>query len=450
MRHSIVLLVCLAAVPLRADFTFAPPAPTTRSFVIAEAREAWTDGCVPRNAFVSRAGQKIDVLWNAGQAADQGCTQAVTQWSDDVPLGILPAGTYAVTFRARTQSGAVVTLGTQTLLVREATPSLRFHRSIVPGNQSTQVDITDAVDPRGFCHASATVKIDGVKVTSHVSTWGSETSPYCFIRATLPPHAPGAVDVHVDARTIQGEKSYTVVAGISYVDPSTAPDPALYERVLVPVLFEGAGDAGSRWTTDATMVYPIGAPGIFVNHDVMAPLPPHGGYLTPRSLLELYGNHPTGLLVFVPRGQEVRFGNLVRDVSRAAAQWGSEVPVVREGDMRREVELVNVPLDARYRLQLRIYGLDGVGFPVSIIADVPNVASSRGASLSGPCSAAQLPCNSKTPAYVSVDPRQMFAHLSGAGRMNLRITSSSNARKLWAFITATNNETQNVTVITPQ
>lgn len=449
MRHSLVLLLCLAAAPLRADFTFAPPAPTTRSFVIAEARETWTDGCVPRNAFVSRAGQKIDVLWNAGQGGAP-CAQAFTQWSDDVPLGTLAAGTYTVTFRAKTDAGAIVNLGTETLLVREATPSLRFHRSIVPGNQSTQVDIFDAVDPRGFCHASATVKVDGVKVTSHVSTWGYEPNPLCFIRATLPPHAPGAVDVHVDGRTIQGEKSYTVVGGISYVDPSSAPDPALHERVLVPVLFEGDGDHGSRWTTDATMVYPIGAPGIFVNHDVMAPLPPHGGYLAPRSLLELYGNHPTGLVVFVPRGQEVRFGTLVRDVSRAAAQWGSEVPVVREGDLRREVELVNVPLDPRYRLQLRIYGTDGVGFPVTITADTPNVASARGAVLSGPCSAAQLPCNSRTPAYVSVDPRQMFAHLSYAGRMNLRITSSSNARKLWAFITATNNETQNVTVITPQ
>ena len=448
MRHSIVLLLCLAAVPLRADVTFAPPAPTTRSFVIAEARETWTDGCVPRNAFVSRAGLKIDVLWNAAQTA-QGCTQALTQWSDDVPLGLLAAGTYTVTFRAKTQSGAIVNLGTETLLVREATPSLRFHRSIVRSDQSTQVDIFDALDSRGFCNSSATLKIDGVKVTSHVQNWGSEPNPFCFIRATLPPHAPGAVDVHVDARTIQGEKSYSVVGGISYVDPAAAPDPALHERVLVPVLFEGDGDLGSRWTTDATMTYPIGTPGIFINHDVMAPLPAHGGYLTPRSLLELYGNHPTGLVVFVPRGQEVRFGNVVRDVSRSAAQWGSEVPVVREGDVRQEVELVNVPFDPRYRLQLRIYGLEGAGFPVMIVADMPNVASRRDAVLSGLCSAAQLPCNSKTPAYASVDPRQLFGHLS-APRMNLRITSLNNARKLWAFVTATNNETQNVTVITPQ
>lgn len=126
------------------------------------------------------------------------------------------------------------------------------------------------------------------------------------------------------------------------------------------------------------------------------------------------------------------------------------VTLLSLGRPRHEVELVNVRLDARYRLQLRIYGVDGASFPVRIIADVPNLASSRGATLSGPCTAAQLPCNSRTPAYVSVDPQQMYAHLSGVGRMNLRITSLNHARKLWAFVTATNNETQNVTAIPPQ
>jgi hypothetical protein len=63
--------------------------------------------------------------------------------------------------------------------------------------------------------------------------------------------------------------------------------------------------------------------------------------------------------------------------------------------------------------------------------------------LNGPCPFD--PCASALPAFAAVDLKLAFPQLSGPARV--RVNQSFDPK--WGFITVTNNETQEVTVISP-
>jgi hypothetical protein len=164
----------------------------------------------------------------------------------------------------------------------------------------------------------------------------------------------------------------------------------------------------------------------------------------PRSISQAYGNRPAGLVLFVPRGSDLAFTSHVRDVSRDASQWGTEMPVVRERDTRDQVIFSNLPFDPRYRLQLRIYGIDGVSIPL-VVSSGPNFH--REVDVRGPCT--ETPCNSNEPAYASLD-LGVISPPPGFPNTIILEQQLDQPRRLWAFITVTNNDTQHVTVISPQ
>jgi hypothetical protein len=163
-----------------------------------------------------------------------------------------------------------------------------------------------------------------------------------------------------------------------------------------------------------------------------------------------FADRASGLLLFVPRGQDLRFGALIRDVSRDSSQWGTELPIAREHDMPDEVVLLNVPFDDRYRLQLRIYGVSGETVPVTVTASRDGLTPRfTQVTLNGPCTLGSGEvCNTNQPAYASVDPMAAFPQ-SGRHRISIKPASIYTSQRLWAFVTVTNN-TQQVTVISPQ
>ena len=58
----------------------------------------------------------------------------------------------------------------------------------------------------------------------------------------------------------------------------------------------------------------------------------------------------------------VHLESRLRDLSRNASSAGMEVPLVHEADFRAdEINLNAIPRDARFRLTLRVYGLDAGG-----------------------------------------------------------------------------------------
>ncbi|HYC93159.1 MAG TPA: hypothetical protein VEO54_28400 [Thermoanaerobaculia bacterium] len=396
-------------------YRFEPIAPTDRTFVVLQVRQSWRDGCLPINDVVTRNGNAITVRWGLRGG---GCPLAVQAWSDDVPLGVLPAGVYTVTLQVDDR-GTLQTLETLRLVVTEGAPAVRLEPAIASTAGGSVIRFPD------ICTES-TVSVDGVQVPAQVER--------CVLTATLPAHAPGPVNVRVG--------SSEIVNGVQYVDPAAAPDPSLYERVLVPVIYNGPGAFGSQWQTDTIMRnfsrFPMES-----LPDVSRPLATLGGEAA-TSISERFGNRATGLVLFVPRGSDLGFTSHIRDVSRDATQWGTEMPIVRERDTRETLVFANVPFDPRYRLQLRIYGIDGVGSPMLLFV-APNAY--RQVVTRGPCTA--MPCNSNEPAYASVDLGQVYTGLTG--RQTIAIQQQlDQPRRLWAFITVTNNDTQHVTVISPQ
>jgi hypothetical protein len=420
------MLSLLLALPLFAEYNahyrFEPPAPTDHTGVVLQVREVWRDGCVPYNPKVTRSGNAFTILFATTKGV--ACPAALRAWNADIFLGLLSAGTYTVTVQVDDFNG-IVTRATLPLVVTEGAPALRIDPNLASTAGGSTIRFWDM-----GC-TDATVIVDGVTVPTRVEG--------CTVAATLPAHAAGPVNVRVS----NAAGTFDIVNGVHYVDPAAAPDPALYERVLLPVVFDGPGAFGSAWKTEIMArnytqvpIDPIPEVGRLLPH-----IPPGA----PLRLTGRLGNRPAGALLFIPRGADVRFGNHIRDVSREGAQWGTEIPVVRERDTTTDtIVFADVPFDPRYRLQLRIYGIDGVSTSATFNVG-PNFH--REVRLDAPCAA--MPCNSNEPAYASFDLGQTFAGLSGNREVILRQIGLQPVR-LFAFITVTNNETQHVTVIRAQ
>ncbi|HEX2061154.1 MAG TPA: hypothetical protein VHK90_10470, partial [Thermoanaerobaculia bacterium] len=154
-------------------------------------------------------------------------------------------------------------------------------------------------------------------------------------------------------------------------------------------------------------------------------------------------------LFYVPKGEKGLAASLrVSEVSQQAANHGVEIPVVHRDEFDEEsIALVDVPIDPRFRLTLRIYGLNrGTNFvnvsfggrlvqlPLQFSNDIfePSYAVFTDFTAS--------PTGSPLPERVNV----LIDVPRGPGGVHIP------GSPIWAFITVTNNETQHITTITPQ
>ncbi len=148
--------------------------------------------------------------------------------------------------------------------------------------------------------------------------------------------------------------------------------------------------------------------------------------------------------------QLVSFNFRVRDVSRETLTWGTEIPVVRGSDfILGPVVLLNIPTDPKFRATLRVYSVDAttafaVNVRVSDFASNTTLASHDLAiDRASDASAAYYP------AYAQLD--SLTADLAGpSDAVNVEITPAAGAPPMWAFVSITNNETQHVTIVTPE
>ena len=419
---SVVLFIAVAA---QAAFEFVPPAPTDQTFVFLEARaEVWRDGCTPTNPTVTRHGNTIDVTWTPRGG---GCPLVVSEWSSRAPIGVLEPGVYDVQIRIAGTGFGTGLVATKKLVVDDADPAFvvepRVVRATAPG--LARIDLCRYA-PEGPLPQPVVVTVGGTVVPAQVS--------FCSVDVSLPPHAPGPVDVRVRI----GNSEHEVVNALRYIDPAADPDPALFERVLVPVLFNGPGAFGSQWETEVEMINASSRPIVLLPE---ADRPLESLAANASVSLAAFGNRPAGLVLFLPRGFDVRFGSIIRDTSREAGDLGTEVRVVREDDFRSELSLPNVPFDSRYRVQLRVYELDGIPTDVVIYARQDGVTKGL----------TQVIPTGDRPAFAAVDLTSELALLVGKGRHDLTIVANEDGlRRLWALVTVTNNVTQHVTVISPQ
>jgi hypothetical protein len=162
--------------------------------------------------------------------------------------------------------------------------------------------------------------------------------------------------------------------------------------------------------------------------------------------------YPHGRVMYVPRPSAagLHFDLRIRDVKRQGETHGVEIPVVRERDLRAgSFALLGVPSDGQYRSRLRVYSLEAPKGAVTVrlftMARFPFVeVATLLLFMDAPAG--------DTPAYgeIDLDPIIRGAAQPGPYRVQIEPSFLTTTPSYWAFVSITNNQTQNVTVVTPQ
>jgi len=418
------LLFLLTAAARGETIRFDPPNPTAHHSVDASVVGIWHDGCLPTVKSVALNGATISLHLNADVPAGVACTQSLRQYARTFHLEVLPAGSYTVIAFAD-QGDTVTELGRSPLIVRDA-ETLAIKPYAVPASGG------EIVIDNPFFPAGATVTIGGVPVTASTGVDG-------ILIAQAPPHAPGAVDVAVNATA----GTVSAKAALVYYDPA-ATDPAVFEPILFPLSFQGPGAFGSQWTTDNFVL--AGSSAAYFRD----PLPCTGcsTKLTANAQLANNGN-PWGHVLYALRGTTASsdFSSRIRDTSRQSSTAGTEVPVVRERDFRGQLRFVSVPVDARYRTTLRLWALDN--FPQLVVQVDP------GTNIVAPLAITLIPGTSMYFGSADLTPLLPQAKTTP---VNVTIFPSGFPSVLtpvlfppiWGMLSITNNDTQQVTILSPQ
>ena len=239
-----------------------------------------------------------------------------------------------------------------------------------------------------------------------------------------------------------------------------------WHRVLVPIYFEGQvpGAFGSQWVVELS-----GYNGFFTHqrvtgHPTEGCLPSQcGDFILPGDFFVPFlgsGGTNIGRFVYVRSTFEgaddpksVRFSLVTRDVSREAEGFGTQIPVVREDDtFTGKIAFPSVPMGALYRQKLRVYDFDGERGGQAVVKiyrggssdydpfDLINertISFSSGPTLTYPAS----------PGFAQIDLGSL-PELAGEQRVSLLVRPTQDGH-YWAFISVTNNETQQVTTLAP-
>jgi hypothetical protein len=266
-----------------------------------------------------------------------------------------------------------------------------------------------------------------------------------------PPHGPGTVDVTVGIPTV-----FSPIVLANAYRYETINDG---ERILIPVARSGPGPNTARFETEILMTN-VGDEDVYVTGAAATPSlasPPPTPVVHPhttRSFTDLLRDTPghVGAFIYVPvfAARDIITKVRVHDTSRDAAAFGVEIPAVSDLDFAATVHLTGVPTDARFRSTLRVYAYDAANFgPVTLrvrdaadgtlLATVP-VALER----------AELGREEEIPASVQISLDPIIEPLRSHARLHIDIADSDAIRPIWGFVSITNNQTQEITLVTPQ
>jgi IPT/TIG domain len=318
----------------------------------------------------------------------------------------------------------------------------------------------------GFSGGTVEVFFGDVKATvfeSNATTIRVLAYPTLF--GTVRPEGPVDVKVRVVGH---GE---TVQANAFYFSPFAQPGEENYVRVLVPLTATSLqGANGSIWTSqlrvfNSSFTSPLRMPGpeaIFQSPPIDPAI-----VVNPRKTQQVFlsrrSSNVDGAFLYVPRplAYAPKWSLRVRDLSKNATSLGTAVPVViagdAAGDAKGELTLHDLPIDPNTRATLRIYAFTEAPMQVGISVYAENVETpieERVVSLDGIVNVIYEPFGPH-PAYIALDPFSQAVRDSGVDRVRIEITNfgvnvSPPPPPIWAFVSFTNNVTQQVTVVTPQ
>jgi hypothetical protein len=226
--------------------------------------------------------------------------------------------------------------------------------------------------------------------------------------------------------------------------------PSAFERVLLPTFTDPVqGAFGSLFQTSFRAASRTGR--TVQLHGLERPCQVtciRDGWLAVERGVELEPHHVVydgtpGRFIYVPQDDidSLTATLRVHDVTRAHENFGTEIPIVREREFVHQTEsilLLGVPIDERFRNTLRVYSQYAFPLLITVEGEPTKTVQMHGGS------------NIFEPAYA------VFSDFPvGTGTRNVTVEYegtiiSADARKpFWAFVTATNNDTQLISTITP-
>jgi hypothetical protein len=260
------------------------------------------------------------------------------------------------------------------------------------------------------------------------------------------PSAPGVYDITVETIAEQ-----TTAKAVLYVfNEFSQFDATQFERVLLPINFNGPGGHGSQWITEQVIAnrrpwgidtghVELTLSHVWINRTIEA----NAYYKNPNI------GGPLGAALLLPRADadDVSIAIRIRDTSRVSEGYGTEIPVVREEDMayNEPLTMLDVPLETRYREKLRVYAF----LPDVLVSEARVQFVARGGDAQPGLHVLQLRRDCAAcpdmPLYGELD----LPATTTLGRIDVRIDGPEEALT-WGFITITNNDTQQVTTVAPQ
>lgn len=270
-----------------------------------------------------------------------------------------------------------------------------------------------------------------------------ETADPSHVTVIAPAHARGVTDVTVK---VVGRPDAHLANAFTFTDLADDFGSGDWAGFFIPVnANDVSGAHGSIWRTELTVHNPteftVPLDGDFCEQN--GPTCPRLS-LAPGETksIRLYPGRGESSSLLVPYGiaNELSMSLRVRDLSRNSEDWGTEVPIVRQfGYLFR---LLDIPTDPRYRVLLRTFG----GWRTTV----------RVHPLSGNDVLDELHFErDSNGSNLTIDPITPAVRSSGHERVRVVVEFQSGPLDDppsggWAFISLTNNQTQHVTIISPQ
>jgi hypothetical protein len=427
------LVLLLLTTPLFGQIHFDPPDPTPRMAVLARIHIPGA-GCGLNGAIVSRNGSIIGISL---QYSGIQCFAAEPA-DIAVDLGIVPAGVYDVVVSPGILLSAIAEAE---LVVRDANPSF----DVRPNTRGSGSEVVRLIGQN----------LDGA-TSVHFGTTAAEVISISAneIKVREPGSAPGTFDVTIEKPAV------TLRATAAYHVPKTVPPAALneafYERALLPVFWSGPGAFGAQWQSTASLYngneYTLTAAHSTVFHfDCAITTCDSRPIANSTTTVTADSSQTAGVVEELPHQAmaKIDFGLTIHDFSRSAQDLGTEIPVVRQSSLyARTFSIPNVPNDPRYRVTLRLYNLESA--PLFGLRIYTNVSS--GPVVTKPI-ALTADAGLRNGAFAIInDLLAAYPEIAGFGPLRVEIDPGirNGYKSAWGFITVTNNDTQHVTVFSPQ
>jgi hypothetical protein len=427
MRFRLLLcsfLLLVAAITSAETIRFDPPNPTGSRSVDAIITGVWPNACLPKVKSVVIASTTITLHFDATPPPGVLCAQSTGPYTRTFHIGIVPPGGYTVILVADAGSTSRE-LARAPLIVRDAeTMTLLPYAVPVTGGQ---IFILSPAFSR-----PTPITIGGIAATVMI---GGDIPPFFL----APPHAAGAVDVTFDT----GLSTVTSKAALIYYDPAAA-DPAVFEPILFPVSFQGPGALGSQWVTES-FLDGNGSQAVFRDPLPCAFCSQFAGIGTQRLL---NNGNPWGHVLYALRGtaDSLTLASRIRDTSRQSQTAGTEVPVVRERDFRGQLRFLNIPVDPHYRVMLRLWSLGDFPQFVAVVDSIPAQQQ--------PVTVSRIPGTSML--FGTLDVTSLLTKagnnpttLTVSALLDLLAPSDRVIPPIWGMLSITNNDTQQVTIVSP-